>query len=137
MANKAMFQGLIYDEQDRTVLVKFVGGDAHYVVDDEGFLRHIDAEQIDRHIMGMFLEELRGNKDLVVGQALRMMNQDDLFTKIAVEKQIDDVDLDQILGQGLPPQARDMLSMMGFRVIVNYRGELVRIDQPVVGVDDE
>jgi len=38
--------------------------------------------------------------------------------------------VDQILDQGLPPQARQMLAMLGFRIVVNLHGEVVRVDMP-------
>ena len=100
------------------------------MIDDAGFRRHIDAEQVDREILDMFLGQLEGNQDLAVAQALQMMGKDDLFTKAAVDAQLRNVDADAILAQGIPPQARDMLGMMGFRIIINYRGELVNIDPP-------
>lgn len=130
MANRAMFEDLVYDELDNPVDVAFVGGAAFYVIDDAGFRRHIDAEQVDREILDMFLGQLEGNQDLAVAQALQMMGKDDLFTKAAVDAQLRNVDADAILAQGIPPQARDMLGMMGFRIIINYRGELVNIDPP-------
>lgn len=130
MAKRAMFEDLVYDEDERPVEVVYVGGEAHYVVDDAGFLRHIDAEAVDRQIIDMFMGELDGNQDLAVAQALQMMGKDDLFTKAAVDAQLRNVDTDAILAQGIPPQAREMLGMMGLRILINYRGELVRIDPP-------
>ena len=34
------------------------------------------------------------------------------------------------MAQGVPAQARDMLGMLGFRVVVNVHGEVVRLEQP-------
>jgi hypothetical protein len=42
------------------------------------------------------------------------------------------VDIDQIIAQGIPLQAREMMGMLGFRVVINLHGELVRLDQPTV-----
>jgi hypothetical protein len=64
---------------------------------------------------------------------MQMMGSEDLFTKAAIDKSIKD--MDQVLKQGIPDEARQMLGMMGFRVVVNYHGEVLRIDQPGV-VDD-
>jgi hypothetical protein len=83
------------------------------------------------------MEQLHNNEDLAVEQALRMMGSDDLFAKAAVESSIKNVDADDILKQGLPLQARNMLGMMGFRIVLNYRGELVRVDQPSIEADDD
>jgi hypothetical protein len=46
------------------------------------------------------------------------------------------VNIDQILKQGFPAQARDMMGMVGFRIIINLHGEVVRIDQPAVPYDE-
>jgi len=45
--------------------------------------------------------------------------------------------MDQILAQGVPTQAREMLAMMGFRVVVNMHGEVLRMDQPSVEGDED
>ena len=108
-----------------------------YVVDDDGFLRHIDAERVDRQVLGFFVDQLREHQDVAVMQILQMLGSDDLMTKAAVEAQMRNVNVDQILAQGLPLQAREMLGMMGFRVVINVHGELVRIDQPALPADDE
>jgi hypothetical protein len=47
------------------------------------------------------------------------------------------VSIDDILRQGIPPQAREMMAMVGFRVVVNLHGEVVNLDQPTVSDDDD
>lgn len=130
MARHALFAGLIYDEREIPVETTLIGSDAHYVVDDNGFRRHIDAEKVDRQILTLFLEQLEDNKDLAIEQALKLMGRDDLFSKAAIDASMRNLDMDQIIAQGIPEQARNMMGMMGFRVMINYHGELVRIDQP-------
>lgn len=130
MARQAMFAGLIYDENERPVDVAVVGGEANYVVDDDGFLRHIDAESVDRQILSFFLEQLEQNKDLAVEQAMEMIGQDDLLTKAAIDDSLRNISADQIIAQGVPEQARDMLGMFGFRVTIDVHGDVVRLDQP-------
>jgi hypothetical protein len=107
-----------------------------YVVDDAGFKRHIDADQVDRQVLSVFLQQLEENKDVAVEQALRMMGKDDLFTKAALDAQLDNIDMDQIIAQGIPAQARDMMGMMGFRITINFHGEVIDIAQPTIP-DDE
>jgi hypothetical protein len=41
------------------------------------------------------------------------------------------------LTQGIPDDARQMLGMMGFRVVVNYHGEVLKIEQPSVADDSD
>ncbi|WP_420628972.1 hypothetical protein [Candidatus Leptofilum sp.] len=136
MANKALFQELIYDEAGNMVETAVVGQEMFYVIDDAGFKRHIDADQVDRQVLSIFLEQLEANKDIAVEQALRMMGKDDLFTKAAVDAQINNIDMDQIIAQGIPAQARHMMGMMGFRITINFHGEVVNMDQPTLP-DDE
>lgn len=130
MARQALFEGLIYDEYENPVATAYIGSDAQYVVDDDGFRRHIDAEMVDRQILTFFLEQLAENKDMAVEQAMEMMGQDDLLTKAALDASLRNISADQIIEQGVPAQARDMLGMFGFRVTINVHGEVLRMDQP-------
>jgi hypothetical protein len=132
MARQAMFAGLVYDEYERLVETAVVGHEANYVIDDDGFHRHIDAEVVDRQVLGFFLKQLEENKDLAVEQALNMMGTDDIFAKAALDAQLRNIDMDQIMAQGIPEQARNMLGMLGFRIIINFHGEVIRLDQPAM-----
>jgi hypothetical protein len=131
MTRQALFAGLVYDERDIPVEVSYIGSDSFYVVDDNGFHRHIDAEKVDRQVLGVFIEQLQQNKDLAVEQALKFLGKDDLFTKAAVDASMRNIDMDQIIEQGIPQQARDMMGMLGFRIIINLHGDVVRFDQPI------
>jgi len=137
MARQAIFEGTIYDEDDNLLATAVVGGEAQYVFDDAGFHRHIDAEIIDRQVLAFFLEQLQQNRDIAVQQALQMLGSDDLMTKAAVDSSLRNITMDQILAQGVPTQAREMLAMMGFRVVVNMHGEVLRMDQPSVEGDED
>lgn len=136
MTQQALFTGLIFDEDENPVETSTVGGETFYVVDDGGFMRHIEAERVDRQVLAFFVEQLHANQDMAVEQILKLMGSDDLFTKAAIEAQMRNVSVDQILAQGIPAQARDMMGMVGFRAIINVHGELVRLDQPALP-DDE
>lgn len=130
MAHQAMFSGLVFDEYENPVTTAVVGGEAQYVIDDDGFQRHVDAETVDRQVLAFFLEQLQENKDLAVQQAMEMMGQDDLLTKAAIDDSLNHISADQIIAQGVPAQARDMLGMFGLRIVIDLHGELVRLDQP-------
>jgi len=136
MAQQAMYEGLVYDEYDNLVATTVIGGDAQYVVDDEGFRRHVDADQVDRQVVAFFLEQLQQNRDLAVQQALQMLGSDDLLTKAAVDASLRNINMDQVMAQGVPAQARDMLGMLGFRIIINVHGDIVRLDQPSAPEDE-
>ncbi len=135
MARNALFSELVYDEREMPVEVSYVGTDAFYIVDDNGFLRHIDAETVDRQVLAVFIQQLQENKDLAVEQALKMIGKDDLFTKAAIDSSMRNIDMDQIIAQGIPEQARTMMGMLGFRIVINHHGEVVRMDQPVAPDD--
>lgn len=130
MSHQALFTGLVYDEQENLVDVAFVGSDAQYVIDDNGFRRHIPAADVDRQVLHVFIDQLQDHKEIAIAQALRMMGKDDLFTKAALDASIRNVNVEEILRQGIPAQARDMMGMMGFRVVIDYHGEVIRLDQP-------
>lgn len=130
MAEKALFEGLVYDEYENLLAVTHVGTEAFYIVDDQGFLRHVNAEEVDRQVLSFFLEQLEDNKDIAVQQALNMLGKDDLFTKAAVDAQLNNVDMEQIIAQGIPLQAREMLGMLGFRITINLHGQVISINQP-------
>lgn len=132
MARQALFEGLVYDEQENLVTVSIVGQEAFYVVDDDGFRRHIESEYVDRQVLEFFLQQLEENKDLAIGQAMNMMGKDDIFTKAAIDAQMRNIDADQIIDQGIPEQARNVMGMVGFRVIIDLHGEVQRIDQPAL-----
>ena len=130
MSSQALFEGLVYDEEENLLSITQIGDDAFYIVDDDGFMRHINAEEVDRQVLGFFLKQLEDNKEIAVEQALSMLGKDDLFTKAAVDAQLRNVDMEQIIAQGIPRQARDMLGMLGFRITINLHGEVTGINQP-------
>jgi len=135
MARQALFAGLVYDEREIPVDVSYVGSEANYIVDDNGFMRHVDAEVVDRQVLSIFIQQLHENKDLAVEQALQFLGKDDLFTKAAVDASMRNIDMEQIIAQGIPEQARNMMGMLGFRIIINHHGEVVRMDQPAAPDD--
>ncbi len=78
MAHQALFAGLVYDEREIPLETVYIGSDAFYVVDDNGFRRHVEADEIDRRVLTIFLQHLEDNKDMAVEQALRLIGKDDL-----------------------------------------------------------
>ena len=135
MSNKALFAGLVIDENGNPLETTSLGDEAQYVLNDNGFLRHIDAEVVDRQVLAHLQGQIEANKDAVEEGIMKMMGSEDIFTKAAIDKSIKD--MDQVLKQGIPDEARQMLGLMGFRVVVNYHGEVMRIDQPGVADDSD
>jgi hypothetical protein len=135
----SFFEGLVVTEDGAPVSVTYIGATPYYVVDDQGFRRHIEAREVDRVVLEQFAGQVEANRDDAAMAMMRLMGQDDLFTKAMVDSALQNIDLDQVLGQGLPPDARQWLGMMGFRVVINLHGEVVQIDMPSSpeGPDDE
>ncbi|MBN1991314.1 MAG: hypothetical protein JW953_01315 [Anaerolineae bacterium] len=125
---QAMFQGLVYDENDVVVETTFIGAEPHYVVLDDDFKRHIPAEVVDRQVVEWIQRQALASKELVTEQIMHMLNQDDLFTKAMIDSSLGN--MDRLMEQGLPDDARMMLGMMGFKVVINVHGELVKLDVP-------
>jgi hypothetical protein len=132
MSKKALFKGLVIDENDRPVQVTYIGGEPFYVVDDAGFLRHIPSEQVDRQVLEFLGKQVEGNEEAITEQTAKMLGQDDLFTRAMMLNQIKNMGshLDQLLETGIPDDGLAYLGMLGFRVVINVHGEIVRVDQP-------
>lgn len=120
------------DDNDHPVEVVHVGGEAFYVVDDDGFRRHIESEDVDRQVLREFARMIEGHEEVISEGAMRMLGQEDIFTKAMIEHSLSQMEenFERILETGLPEQARLSLGMMGFRVVIDVHGHVVRIDQP-------
>jgi hypothetical protein len=129
---KALFDGLVIDENDQAVSVSYVGDEPCYVVDDAGFLRHIPSQEVDRQVLQIMFEMIQGSEGLLSEQAAKMLGQEDIFTKAMIENQLKQMDkqFDTILNTGIPEEGRAYMGMMGFRVRINVHGEVVDVDQP-------
>jgi hypothetical protein len=139
MSQQPLFAGLVIDEAGHVAETAFIGSEPCYVVDDAGFRRHIPSEQIDRVVLAQMAEMMKGSEDLLSEQAAKMMGQDDPFSKAMIENQLKNVDkqFDSILKQGIPEDMRAYLGMMGFKIVINYHGEVVRVEQPGSAGEEE
>jgi hypothetical protein len=137
MARHSLFAGLVVDEDDRGVDIVLVGGESFYVVDDDGFLRHIESEHVDRQVLDQLQEMVKGHEDIISEGTMKMIGQEDIFTKAAIETSLQNMDAQfgALLQSGLPEDMRAYLGMMGFRVVINVHGEVLRIEQPGAGID--
>ena len=140
MSRAPLFAGLVVDESGNLAETALVGGEPCYVVDDAGFRRHIPSEQVDRVVLGQLGELMKGSEGLISEQTAKMLGQEDIFTKALIEQQLKSMDkqFDKILEAGIPEEGRAFLGMMGFKVVINVHGELVRVEQPSApAADDE
>ncbi len=135
MAGSAMFAGSVVDEDGNAAEVAFVGENACYVVNDDDFKRHIDAELVDRQVLRFMRGQVEDQRDVAVDAMLNMMGKDDIFTKAAVESSINNIE--DSVGQPIPEDARQYLGMLGFRIIIDFHGNVVDMELPAGGIDEE
>ena len=104
MSQRALFEGLVSDENGQPVGVAQVGGQAQYVVDDGGFHFHVPAEQVDRDVLKMLREQIMANQDAVTQGAMQMLGKDDLFTKVMIDSSLKNMDehFTKLIESGLP-----------------------------------
>ena len=113
--NKPLFEGLIFDEQANPVSTSYVGEESCYVVDDNGFMRHIPSAQVDRQIFESMGKLIEGHEELISEQTAKMLGQDDPFSRAIILNQLKQIDkqFDVLLQTGLPEETRV--------VVLNYQ----------------
>jgi hypothetical protein len=139
MPNQPLFAGLVIDEAGNPAESGFIGHEPCYVINDAGFRRHVPAEQIDRAVLAQMAEMMKGSEGFISEQTAKMLGQDDPFSKAMIERQIKQIDqqFDALLQTGMPEEMRAYLGMMGFKIIVNYHGEVLRVEQPAAASDED
>jgi len=139
MKRKALFEGLIVDENGHQVTTAYVGDDPCYVVDDNGFSKHILSEQVDCQVLEMMREQMAGKEDLLSEQTAKMLGTDDIFSRAMIETQLKNIDqqFDNLLDMGIPEESRAYMGMLGFKIVINIHGDVVKLDQPAISGDDE
>ncbi|HSJ89767.1 MAG TPA: hypothetical protein VK909_21325 [Anaerolineales bacterium] len=132
MPLQPLFAGLVIDEYGNVAETASVGGEPFYVVNDAGFRRHIPSEQVDRVVLSQIAGMMKGSEEYLSEQTAKMIGQEDIFTKAMLENQIKNIDqqFDQLLQTGIPEDMRIYLGMVGFRIVINVHGEVLKIDQP-------
>lgn len=134
MARYAMFEGLVFDEAGTPLPVVMVGEDACYVVTDDDFKRHISAESVDGQVLRALRQQVEGQRDAAVSAMLQMLGSDDLFTKAAVESSINN--MEKAVGSPVPAEARQYLGMVGFRIVLDYHGDVMDISMPAASGEE-
>ena len=138
MTKQPLFAGLVIDETGKSAETTYIGNEPCYVLDDAGFRRHISSEEIDRQVLQHLQDQVKGHEEFISEETAKMLRQDDVFSVAAIAQQLKNMDkqFDMLLQQGIPEDARAYLGMMGFKVVVNYQGEVLRVEQPGA-IDDE
>lgn len=131
----AMFAGLVFNQQSQPAEVAYIGSEAHYVILDDDFRRHVAARDIDRQVLAYLREMMEPFRDQAVAEMMRMMGQEDLFTKAMIDSSLKN--WEQALGQPIPEDMRAWLGMLGFRLVVDVHGEVVEMNLPSQMSSDE
>ncbi len=132
---QALFEGLVFNENNEPADVFYVGDEPNYVILDAGFRRHVASEHVDRQVLRWLQEQVFANRELVTEGMLAMLGKDDLFTKAMIDASIQN--MDRLIEQGLPDDARTWLGMFGFRIIVDIHGDVIRTELPAQEAPDE
>ena len=131
---QAIFAGLISNEDGQPVDVTYIGGEAFYVIPDGDFKRHVEAATVDDEVIGTLREQMDSMQDQIVDGVLKYLGKEDLFTKTSIDMALKN--FDQAFRMADPEQWKPWLGMMGFRVVVNVHGQVVRVESPEQEIDD-
>ena len=127
---RALFADLVFNEEEQPVKVVYVGMIPHYAVPDGDFLRHVEAEYVDRQIVTLLQERILSMRDVITEGVINMLGHEDLFTRASIEHAIENMDRILEPGNVDVDELRTTLWMLKFRVIVNVHGDVVRLDIP-------
>lgn len=134
MAKYAFFSGLIYDENNNLIETTTVGNDCYYIVDDDGFKRHIDSREVDEKIVRLFTDQINGNEEYLANAAANMTGKTDLFSMAMFKNQLKNIDkeIDAMFLQAPPPGLAEYLGMAGFKINIDLHGNIVGVNMPSV-----
>jgi hypothetical protein len=132
MYTHPLFSGLILDEYEHIVDTVSINGEPFYVVNDAGFRRHIPAYDVDKQVFNRLMDQIRGHEDIIIEQAAKMLDQDNIFSRAILMNQLQNMDkqFESLKETGIPESSRQYLGMMGFRVTINLHGEVINVVQP-------
>jgi len=125
-----LFADLVFNEEGQPTEVVYVGGVPHYAVPDGNFMRHVEAEHVDRQIVETMKERIMPMRDAIVEALIPMLGEENLFTRPAIEQAIEN--MDRILEPGAVnmDELRTALWMTKFRVTVDVHGDVLRVEIP-------
>lgn len=137
---RPVFEGLVYDEDENPVEVRWVGSEPCYVVYDPwGMAYHIPTEKVDRQVLEEMRRLMEGHEEVLANAMARFVGQEDPFTLALFQEQLERLDehLEALLETGLPEDVRYLMGMMGFRIYINYHGDVVGIAWPTAPPEEE
>ena len=127
---RALFADLIFNEQGLPARAVYIGQTPHYAVPDGDFLRHVEAEYVDRQIVETIKERIMAMRDIVTDGVIHMLGKEDLFTRASIGHAIENMDRILEPGNVDVDELRTALWMTGFRATVNVHGDVVHLEIP-------
>jgi len=134
VVRRALFADLVFNEEGQPVKAVYIGDIPHYAVPEGDFLRHVEAEYVDRQVVALIQERILALGDAVTEGVVHMLGQDDLFTRASIEHAIEHMDRILEPGNVDVDELRTALWMTGFRVTVDVHGDIVHLEIP--GLED-
>jgi len=127
---RALFADLVFNEEGQPAKVVYIGGIPHYAVPDRDFLRHVEAEYVDRQIVALIKERILAMRDVITQGMMQLLGQEDVFTQASIEHAIENMDRILEMDNVDVDELRTALWMTGFRAIVDVHGDVVHLDIP-------
>lgn len=133
-ARRALFADLVFNEEGQLAKAIYIGEVPHYAVPDGDFLRHVEAEHVDRQIVAALKERMMPMRDAITEGVVHLLGQEDLFTRPSIQHAIEN--MDRILEPGAVDvdELRTALWMTKFRAVVDVHGDVVKLEIP--GLED-
>jgi hypothetical protein len=127
---RALFADLVFNEQGQPATAVYIGQVPHYAIPDGDFLRHVEAEYVDRQVVALLQERILGMRDAVTEGVVHMLGQEDPFTRASIQHALEHMDRILEPGNVDVDELRTALWMTGFRVTVDVHGDVVHLEAP-------
>lgn len=123
-----LFADLVFTEEGGRVSVVMISNEPFYAIPDDDFLRHVEAEHVDRQIVKHLQQQIKAMGASATNGILELLGEEGIFAQVAVQHAIDS--MDQLLDGDVADidQFRTALWMGGFRAVVNIHGDLLRLE---------
>jgi hypothetical protein len=95
-------------------------------------IRSMSWRSVEKHSTSSMMMDFEGNEELISLGTMRMLGQEDIFTKAAIEESLRKADqqFEALLQTGLPEDMLAWLGMMGFQVRIDVHGDVLEVIQP-------
>jgi hypothetical protein len=127
---QALFADLVFSQEGQPTKVVYIGDVPHYAVPHGDFLRHVEAEYVDRQIVAAIQERILAMRDAVTEGVVHLLGEEDPFTRASIEYAIENMDRILEPANVDVDELRTALWMTGFRATIDVHGDVVHLDMP-------